>query len=105
MHPRSLVRERASPGQSFAFKKFQARPSAGAHKGDLIAQTRLVECLHAVAAANDALGAVLLRGFYDCAGDAQSPLGKARVFKNSHWAVPQNRLRLANYLTVSFDGS
>src|SRR5690242_7783693 len=57
-----FVRKRRHAGQHRAFQKFQARAAAGAHKGHLITEFGLVQRLHAVAAADDALGAILLRG-------------------------------------------
>src|ERR1041385_8477085 len=85
-----FVRKRRHAGQLRAFKEFQARAAAGAHKSHLVAEAGLVQRLHAVAAADDALGAVLLRGVHHglrhsiCAG------GETLVFKNPHRPVPEN---------------
>ena len=87
-----FVRQRRHAGQHRAFQKFQARAAAGAHERHLVAQFGLVQRLHAVAAADDALGAVLLRGVRHGLRDGVGAGGKPLVLEHAHRAVPQNRL-------------
>src|SRR5262245_48454530 len=56
-----FVRQRGHARQHLAFQEFQARTAPRAHESDLVAQPGAVQRLHAVAPADDALGAVLLR--------------------------------------------
>src|SRR6185503_19467090 len=95
-----LITQCGHPRQHGPFQKFQARPAARAHKGDLVGQAGLIERFHTVAPADDALGAILLRGLGHSLGDGRRAFGKSRVFEHSHRTIPQNRFRLPDDLAV-----
>src|SRR5208283_3992169 len=72
----TLVVQRRDAGQDRAFQKLQTRTATSAHERHLVAQFGLVERLHAVAAADDALCAVLLRHVGHRLGDGIGAGGK-----------------------------
>src|SRR5450756_1111186 len=96
-----FLAQRRHARQDRAFQKFQARAAAGAHESHLVTQAGLVQRLHAVAATNDALGPVLLRGFHHSLRHGIGAGGKTRVFKHAHWPVPQDGLGATDDCRVS----
>src|ERR1035438_10491448 len=74
--------------EDLAFEEFEARAAAGAHEGHFFAQLGFVQCLHAVATADDALGAAFLRHLRHRAGDGECAFRKSFVLEQTHRAVP-----------------
>ena len=99
----ALLAQRRHAGQDRAFQKFQTRAAAGAHERHLVAQFGFVERLHAVAAADDALRAVLLRRVRHGLRDGVRAGGKLLVLEQTHRAVPQNRLRSGHHIRIRLD--
>src|SRR5258706_3087102 len=97
------ARQRRDSRQNFAFQEFQARPAAGAHESDLVAEFGLVQCLYAIAAANDAFGIVLLRCLHDRASNGVSALGETLVLKQTHRTIPEDGFCLEDNLGVGLD--
>ena len=97
-----LSGQRGHARQHLALQEFQARSAAGADKGHLTGQPGQVQRLHAVAPADDALGAVP-RGVRHGAGDGEGSFRKARVLEDTHRTVPQNRSCPGNDLRVGVD--
>src|ERR1035437_7868296 len=70
--------------QDLAFEEFEARAAAGAHEGHFVAQLGFVQRLNAVAAADDALGAALLRHLRHCAGNGECAFRKSFILEQPH---------------------
>src|SRR6266568_3382776 len=102
---RLLITQRRYPRQDPASEELKTGAAAGAHEGDFVAQPGLVESLDAVAAANDALGAIFLSGFSHRASDGIGAVSKTLVLKQTHRAVPEDGLGFEDHLGVSLNGS
>src|SRR5687768_8720972 len=79
-----------------ALQKLQARPAAGADVADLVGQAELLDRGGTVAAADDAGGAVALRGLDHRLGDGPGPGLEGLLLEHAHRAVPDDRLGLQN---------
>src|ERR1051325_9638076 len=88
----TFLRQCGHSRQNSAFQEFQARSAAGAQKSHSVPQPGVMQRLHAVAAADNALGAMLLRRLDDRLGDGIGAGGKTRVFEHAHRAVPKDGL-------------
>src|SRR5882724_6897162 len=100
----TVVGQGRDAGEDTALEELEAGAAAGAHEGDLVAEAGFVQGLDAVAAADDALGAVFLGGIHDGLGHGKSADSEARVFKYAHGAVPQDGFGLLDKIGVSFGG-
>src|SRR6266568_100494 len=87
---RLLITQRGYPGQDAAFEELKTGAAAGAHESDFVAQPGLVEGLDAVAAADDALDAILLSGFSHRASNGIGAVSKTLVLKQTHRTVPED---------------
>ncbi len=100
---RGAVGEGGDPWEDESFEEFEAGAAAGAHEGNLLAKSGLVQGFDAVASADDALGAGLSR-VRDGAGDGVGAGGELFVLEEAHGAVPEDGFGLGDDGRVSGDG-
>src|SRR5437762_7614399 len=93
------IAQRGNSGKLFSFEQFERRAAAGGDESHFVREPRLFHSRNRIAAANDRRR--FRAGQRFC--DRDRSRRERRNLKNAHRTIPQNRLRLRDFVFVEGD--